>query len=110
MASLGIIEGVPIFVGQPLRVDSISHVRIATLLNFKSSGSFVLGSKILFEELFGEDGASSFAGEDKSDEDDFEGEEGGDDEYVSVVGGEDEVDCGGSCVDEFCVHVMDIRW
>ena len=68
VGSLCIVEPVPLFIGKLVRVPSISHIGIPSLLYVVSSGGLVSVSEVRLHEIFSEDFSSNFAGESKTDE------------------------------------------
>lgn len=85
VGSLGVVELVPLLIGQLCGVFAIAHVGVAALFDLVSGGSLVLFSKVALHELFGEDLSPHSPGEEEADEQDFEGDEDSDEKYPAVV-------------------------
>lgn len=78
MDSLSVVEPVPLLIGQFIRIPSISHIGISSLLGVLPRGLLMHLPEMFHHELLGKDFVPEHAWEDEADEEYFEGEEGGD--------------------------------
>lgn len=105
MGALGVVEPVPLFVGEFGRVAAVAHVGVPSFLDLASCGSLMLISKVGLHEVFGEDLASDLAGEEEADEEYLEGNKHSNQEDVAVVIGEREGASEGCGVDDLHMHI-----
>ena len=78
VGSLGVVELVPLLVGQLCGIFAVAHVGIPALLDLVSSGALVLLPEIGLHELFGKDLSPHSPWEEETDEQNFEGDEDSD--------------------------------